>query len=122
MSQRPAGRCQTRDNAATFQDCPKNTHHPYPTVALLGTGRMGLPMATRLCQAGLTVHAWHRNRSKAEALAALGATVHDRVADAVRRADIVISMLENGPVMEQVLFTLATAQAMKAGALVVDMA
>ena len=97
-----------------------NTHHPPPTVALLGIGRMGLPMARRLCQAGLAVHAWNRNRSKAEPLAALGATVHDQATDAVRQADIVISMLENGPVVAQVLFTQATAQAMQAGALVVD--
>ena len=93
-----------------------------PVIAILGTGRMGLPMATRLCQAGLTVHAWNRNRSKADPLAALGATVHDQAADAVREADIVISMLENGPVVEQVLFGQSTAQAMKPGTLVVDMA
>ena len=93
-----------------------------PVIAILGTGRMGLPMATRLCQAGFTVHAWNRNRSKAEPLAALGARVHDQATDAVRQADIVISMLENGPVVEQVLFGLGTVQAMKPGALVVDMA
>lgn len=100
-----------------------NTPNSSPTVALLGIGRMGLPMATRLCQAGLTVHAWNRNRSKAEPLAALGATVHDRAADAVRQADIVISMLENGPVVQEVLFgQAAAAQAMRTGTLVVDMA
>ena len=93
-----------------------------PVIAILGTGRMGLPMATRLCQAGLTVHAWNRNRSKADPLATLGATVHDQATDAVRQADIVISMLENGPVVEQVLFGLGTAHAMKPGTLVVDMA
>ena len=99
-----------------------NTPTPSPTVAILGIGRMGLPMATRLCQAGLTVHAWNRNRSKADPLATLGATVHDQATDAVRQADIVISMLENGPVVEQVLFGLGTAHAMKPGTLVVDMA
>ena len=99
-----------------------NTPASPSTVALLGTGRMGLPMATRLCQAGFTVHAWNRNRAKAEPLAALGAQVHDQATEAVRGADIVISMLENGPVVEQVLFGLGTAQAMKPGALVVDMA
>ena len=99
-----------------------NTPASPSTVALLGTGRMGLPMATRLCRAGFTVHAWNRNRAKAEPLAALGAQVHDHATEAVRGADIVISMLENGPVVEQVLFGLGTAQAMKPGALVVDMA
>ena len=93
-----------------------------PTVALLGTGRMGLPMATRLCQAGLRVHVWNRNRARAEPLAAEGAQVHDSPASAVREADLVISMLENGPVVESVLFAQGTAQAMRAGTLVVDMA
>jgi 3-hydroxyisobutyrate dehydrogenase-like beta-hydroxyacid dehydrogenase len=107
--------CQTRDNRR--MNTPTS-----PTVAVLGIGRMGLPMASRLCQAGFTVHAWNRNRIKAEPLAALGAQVHDRVQDAVRKADIVISLLENGPVVEAVLFDLGAAQAMRAGALVVDMA
>ena len=93
-----------------------------PTVALLGTGRMGLPMATRLCQAGLRVHVWNRNRARAEPLAAEGAQVHDSPASAVPEADLVISMLENGPVVESVLFAQGTAQAMRAGTLVVDMA
>ena len=93
-----------------------------PSVAVLGIGRMGLPMASRLCQAGFTVHAWNRSRAKAQPLAALGATVHDQVSDAVRQADIVISLLENGPVVEAVLFDQGAAQAMRAGTLVVDMA
>ncbi len=99
-----------------------NTHTSPPTVAILGIGRMGLPMATRLCQADLTVHAWNRNQTRAEPLAALGATVHEQASEAVRKADIVISMLENGLVVEQVLFGQGTAQAMRPGTLVVDMA
>ena len=95
---------------------------PSPTVALLGTGRMGLPMARRLCQAGLRVHVWNRNRARAEPLAADGAQVHDRPEAAVREAELVISMLENGPVVEAVLFEQGTAQAMRPGTLVVDMA
>ncbi len=99
-----------------------NTPHRSPSVALLGIGRMGLPMAIRLCQAGLPTHVWNRNRAKAEPLAAHGATVHEQLADAVGQADLVISMLENGPVVEQVLFAQGAAQAMRAGTLVVDMA
>ncbi|MFM8576869.1 MAG: NAD(P)-dependent oxidoreductase [Limnohabitans sp.] len=89
---------------------------------MLGIGRMGLPMAIRLCQAGLPTHVWNRNRAKAEPLAAHGATVHEQLADAVGQADLVISMLENGPVVEPVLFAQGAAQAMRAGTLVVDMA
>jgi 2-hydroxy-3-oxopropionate reductase len=99
-----------------------NTTSSSPCVALLGIGRMGLPMASRLCQAGLTVHAWNRNQTRAEPLRPLGARVHALAADAVRQADIVISMLENGPVVEQVLFAQGAAAAMRPGTLVVDMA
>lgn len=95
---------------------------PLPVVAVLGIGRMGLPMASRLCQAGFSVHAWNRSRAKAQPLATLGASVHDQVSDAVRQADIVISLLENGPVVEAVLFDQGAAQAMRAGTLVLDMA
>jgi len=92
-------------------------------IAFLGTGAMGLPMATLLCQAGHAVHAWNRTVGKAQPLAAYGATVHERAADAVHGADIVISMLENGPVVTQVLFgPQGVAPAMKRGALFVDMA
>jgi 2-hydroxy-3-oxopropionate reductase len=40
----------------------------------------------------------------------------------VRKADIVISLLESGPIVEHVLFELGAAQAMQAGCLMVDMA
>ncbi|MBO9677622.1 MAG: NAD(P)-dependent oxidoreductase [Acidovorax sp.] len=91
-------------------------------IAVLGTGMMGLPMARRLCQAGHQVHAWNRTPAKAEPLAADGARVHVQAAEAARQADIVISLLENGGVVAQVLFEQGVAQAMAPGALFIDMA
>src|SRR3990167_2931432 len=91
-------------------------------IAMLGTGAMGFPMARRLCEAGHTVHVWNRSREKAERLAPFGATVHGTAASAARAADIVISMLESGAVVEEVLFNQGAAQAMKRGALMIDMA
>src|SRR6218665_2914155 len=52
----------------------------------------------------------------------LAATVHPTPAEAVQDAQIVISMLENGPVVGQVLFDMGTASAMRKGALFIDMA
>ena len=92
------------------------------SVAVLGIGRMGLPMARRLCQAGYTVHVWNRTRAKAEVLAEDGATVHEQAADAARHADITISLLENGPAVAQVLFDAGVADALRAGSLFIDMA
>jgi 2-hydroxy-3-oxopropionate reductase len=93
-------------------------------IAFLGIGLMGLPMARRLCEAGHAVHAWNRSPGKAEPLAAHGATVHDEAGAAVARAELVVSMLENGPVTQTVLFAPGTgaAHAMAPGTLVVDMA
>ena len=83
---------------------------------------MGFPMSRRLCEAGHEVHVWNRSRDKAERVAPFGATVHDTPASAAAAADIVISMLENGAIVSHVLFELGTAQAMKQGSLVIDMA
>lgn len=91
-------------------------------IAVLGTGLMGFPMARRLCEAGHTVHAWNRSREKAERLAAHGALIHANPADAVREAEIVVCMLENGPVVDEVLFRQGTADAMRRGTLFIDMA
>lgn len=90
-------------------------------VALIGIGLMGLPMARRLCEAGLQPHVWNRTRAKAEPLAALGARVHDTPAQTVCDADIVVTMLEDGQIVECVLFEQGLAQALRPGSLLIDM-
>jgi 2-hydroxy-3-oxopropionate reductase len=90
-----------------------------PTIAFLGIGLMGKPMATRLAQAGYSLHAWNRTPAKAEALRASGAVPHAALLDAVRGAAIVISILEAGPVVGQVLD--AALPALAPGALWIDM-
>jgi len=82
-------------------------------VAVLGLGLMGLPMARRLCQAGLEVHVWNRTAAKAEALFPLGATGHLSPALAVAQADLTITMLEHGGIVESVIFDHGVAQAMR---------
>lgn len=95
---------------------------PLPTrIAVLGIGMMGFPMARRLCEAGCTVSVWNRSRAKAERLQPLGAAVADTPADAVAQADVVITLLEHGGVVEDVLFGQGAAQGLRPGALVVDM-
>jgi len=74
-----------------------------PTVAFLGIGLMGKPMATRLAQAGYPLRVWNRTPAKAEALRATGAAPHASLQDAVRGAAIVISILEAGPIVGQVI-------------------
>jgi 2-hydroxy-3-oxopropionate reductase len=90
-------------------------------IAFIGIGLMGLPMAKRLCEAGLQPQVWNRTRAKAEPLAAQGAHVHDTLAAAVHQADVVVTMLEDGKVVESVLFADGLAQALKSGSLLIDM-
>ncbi len=92
-----------------------------PRIAFLGIGLMGAPQARRLLGAGFSVTAWNRTRAKAEALIPLGATVADAAAAAVNNADVVITMLENGVAVGDVLFHQGVASALKKGALVIDM-
>ncbi|MET7981270.1 MULTISPECIES: NAD(P)-dependent oxidoreductase [unclassified Streptomyces] len=67
------------------------------TVSVLGTGIMGAAMARSLARAGHHVRAWNRSRDKAEPLAADGAHIADTPEDAVRGADVVLTMLHDGP-------------------------
>ncbi|MFI8189304.1 NAD(P)-dependent oxidoreductase [Streptomyces sp. NPDC085946] len=67
------------------------------TVSVLGTGIMGAAMARNLARAGHAVRAWNRTRAKAEPLAADGVHVADTPAEAVRDADVVLTMLHDGP-------------------------
>ncbi|MGP3913138.1 NAD(P)-dependent oxidoreductase [Nonomuraea sp. 10N515B] len=66
------------------------------SVAFLGTGLMGAPMARNLVKSGLPVTAWNRTRDKAEPLEADGAVVAASPAEAVEGADVIVTMLSDG--------------------------
>jgi len=74
-----------------------------PTVAVLGTGIMGGPIARNLAQAGFEVRAWNRTRDKAAPLAEHGVDVMDTAAEAADGVDVVITMLTDGNAVEQVM-------------------
>lgn len=88
-------------------------------VALLGTGLMGFPMARNMAQAGVAVTVWNRTRAKAEPLTAFGAEVADTTTQAVTGADIIITMMSDGPTVLSVVDEVAGA--LSAGALWIDM-
>src|SRR3954471_4944314 len=69
-------------------------------VAVLGLGAMGPPIAPRLEAAGFELTVYNRTPGPAEALPArVGATP----AQAVAGADVVVSVLADGPAVEAVL-------------------
>ncbi|WP_163505482.1 NAD(P)-dependent oxidoreductase [Fodinicola acaciae] len=70
-------------------------------ATLLGTGIMGAGMAANLAKAGLVTTVWNRSRDKAEAIG--GVTVADTAEEAVRDADLVVTMLFDGDSVAEVM-------------------
>lgn len=91
-----------------------------PHIAFLGIGLMGAPMTRNLLDAGFPMTLWNRTASKCEPFSE-ETIIAETPADAVREADIVITMLENGDVVEDVLVGQRAMEALKPGALVIDM-
>src|SRR2546430_8220587 len=73
------------------------------SVAVLGTGIMGAPMARNLARAGFEVRAWNRSLDKAQPLAQDGVTVARTPADAAAGADVLLTMLADGPTTAEVV-------------------
>ena len=76
-------------------------------------------MARRLLRAGHRVTVFNRSAPRAQALAADGATVAGNPADAVRGAEVVVTMVPDTPDVEQVVAQMSPA--IEAGRLVIDM-
>ncbi len=66
-------------------------------IAFIGLGIMGAPMAANLVRAGHTVRGYNRSRAPRDQLAAAGGVAAGSVAEAVEGAEIVITMLPDGP-------------------------
>lgn len=89
-------------------------------IAFLGVGLMGAPMVRNLLDAGYPMTLWNRTGSKCEPFAD-AATIAGTPEDAVRDADIVVTMLENGDVVDDVMVAQGGIAALKAGAVYIDM-
>ncbi len=74
-------------------------------VAFLGLGIMGSRMAANVARAGFELTVWNRTASKAEAFCAAhqGVAFATTPAEAAADAEIVITMVVDGPQVEQVL-------------------
>jgi 3-hydroxyisobutyrate dehydrogenase-like beta-hydroxyacid dehydrogenase len=72
-----------------------------PTVAVVGTGRMGSAMARALARGGVDLVLHNRSAERAEALAnEIGASLAGSPAEAAAAADVAITMLADGPAVE----------------------
>jgi 3-hydroxyisobutyrate dehydrogenase len=80
------------------------------TMAFLGTGTMGEPMARNLIEADFTLRVWNRSTERAEPLREAGAEVFEDPREAAAGAELVITMLSDADVV------LETAEAALQGA------
>ncbi|WP_281023792.1 2-hydroxy-3-oxopropionate reductase [Nakamurella multipartita] len=94
------------------------------TVAFIGLGIMGGPMAGHLVNAGFDVVGYNRSQAKVDALVAAGGKGATSIADAVREADVVAIMVPDSPDVRQVLAgsdgTDGVFQNAKPGTLIID--
>jgi 3-hydroxyisobutyrate dehydrogenase len=73
-------------------------------VAVLGAGIMGSAMARNLVAAGVNTRVWDRSPAATAPLADAGAVVAPSAREAVRDADVVITMLPTADAVESVIF------------------
>jgi len=74
------------------------------TIAFIGIGNMGAPMAEHLLRAGHRLRVYARRPEAAAPLVALGAISAENPADAARGADFICTMVTNTSDVEAVLF------------------
>lgn len=89
------------------------------TVAFIGLGIMGGPMAANLVEAGFDVVGYNRSPEKVKELVEKGGRGAEDVAGAVRDADVVITMVPDSPDVEAVSAEVFAAA--REGTLYVDM-
>ena len=72
-------------------------------VAVIGLGIMGLPMAVNLVKAGHTVTGFNRSQGAIDKLVEAGGKGGTSIADAVKDADVVVTMVPDSPDVEGVV-------------------
>lgn len=91
------------------------------TVAFVGLGAMGAPMANNLIDAGFALRVHNRSPQRAAALSARGAVACASPAEAVRGADFVVSMVSDDAATREVMAGEAgVLGAVAAGTVIVD--
>lgn len=77
-------------------------------IAFLGLGSMGGPMARRVLAAGYPLTVWNRSAGRTEEFAKQGATVAESPAEAVRDAEVVVTMLADPAAVREVVGAFAS--------------
>ncbi|MGO4455378.1 2-hydroxy-3-oxopropionate reductase [Arthrobacter sp. RAF14] len=72
-------------------------------VTMIGLGIMGLPMAKNLVKAGFNVTGFNRSQDKIDALVEAGGNGASSIAESVKDADVIITMVPDSPDVEGVV-------------------
>ena len=72
-------------------------------IGFIGLGIMGAPMAANLVKAGFDVAGYNRSPARIEQLVAAGGRGAADIAEAVRDADVVATMVPDSPDVQAVL-------------------
>jgi 3-hydroxyisobutyrate dehydrogenase len=92
------------------------TRRAQPTVAVLGTGRMGSAIACRLLATGFAVRVWNRTPIRSVDAVVAGALPAWTPVDAAARADVVLTTINGGEAVASVMTSLGGAlDAMRPG-------
>ena len=89
-------------------------------IAFIGIGLMGRPMVSCLLKAGFELTLWNRSPEKS-ALFSDEATIANSPKEAISQADVIITMLESGGVVDELIFKSDAYQSIKKDALFIDM-
>ncbi|HEY2044291.1 MAG TPA: 2-hydroxy-3-oxopropionate reductase [Jatrophihabitans sp.] len=73
------------------------------TIAFIGLGIMGRPMAINLIRAGFDVVGYNRSRPAVDALVAAGGRAASSIAEVVENADVIATMVPDSPDVRDVL-------------------
>jgi 3-hydroxyisobutyrate dehydrogenase-like beta-hydroxyacid dehydrogenase len=73
------------------------------SIGFIGLRIMGNPMSRKLLEAGYSVTAWNRTRSRLDEIVAAGAAPAGSAAEVAAGSDITITMLTDSPVVEEVV-------------------
>ncbi|MBL3667660.1 2-hydroxy-3-oxopropionate reductase [Streptomyces sp. M2CJ-2] len=93
-----------------------------PKVSWIGLGIMGSPMSENLVKAGYDVTGYTLEQEKLDRLAAAGGTAASSVAEAVRDADVIITMVPASPQVKAVAYGPdGILENARPGALLIDM-
>ena len=90
-------------------------------IGFIGTGLMGFPMAKNLLDKSLDLNVFSRTIEKAKPLEKFGAKISNSLSEAVKNANIVITMLTDDDAVEKVLSDQGFQENLKKGSIVVDM-